>query len=141
MVQAQQFGLDDVGGALAQRGHGRGDLGHPLSGQVGGDFGGDEVAGGFGVGRCGPGRRLALHAVHVDHPDAGQPGYRRVDVARHAQVADHQRCVVAAAGGQRVVNVGQRHHRADGAGAADHDVGVGQRGGQLVQAQSHGRRA
>ena len=56
VVEPQQFGLDDVGGPLTQRRHGRCDLGHPLSGQVVGHLRGDDRAGGLGVGRGGSGR-------------------------------------------------------------------------------------
>ena len=66
------------------------DLGHPLSGQVVGHFSGDDRAGGLGVGRRGARRRLALDAVHVDDEHAGQAGDRGIDVAGHAEVADHQ---------------------------------------------------
>ena len=80
-------------------------------------------AGGVGdVGGGGVGRRLVLDAVHVDDPDAGQTGHRRIDVARHAQVAYHQRlgCFLgftAVRARQRVMHVGQRHHRGDRPGA------------------------
>src|SRR6202012_1725773 len=50
VVQSEQFGLDDVGGTLAQRGDRRRDFSHPLSGQVGRDFGGNEATRGLGVG-------------------------------------------------------------------------------------------
>ena len=131
VVQAEQLRFDHVGGSLAQRRHRRGDLGHPLPHQIAGNFGRHDVAGGVDVGGRGMGRRFVLHAVHVDDPDAGQSGHRRIDVARHAQVADHQRMgrFVAARGGQRVVHIGQRDHGAHRPRAADHHVGIRQRVG------------
>jgi len=114
-----------AGGALAQRGDRRGDLGHPLTGQVAGDLGGDDGAGGVGVGGRGARRRLTLDAVHVDDDHVGQPGHRGVHVARHPEVADHE-LLGGVHVGHAAVHIGQRDDRADRAGATDHDIGIGQ---------------
>ena len=50
-------------------------------------------------------------------------------------------CCGSSAVRQPAVHVGQRHHRAHRAGTADHDVGVGQRGGQIVEREGVGRDA
>ena len=140
VVQTQQLGLDHVGGPLAQGGHRRGDLSHPLPCQVSGNFVRHDVASGVDVGGGGVSRGFPLHPVHIDDPDAGQPGHRRVDIPRHPQVAHHQRVgrFVAARGRQRIVHIGQRNHRADRPGAADHDVGRRQCVGQPVEGQRLG---
>ncbi len=133
-VEAQQFGLDDLRRALTQRGDGRGDLGETLRGQVLGQFGGDDGAGGVGVGCGGTGSRIPLQRSHVEHDHLGQSGDGGFDVARQAQVADHERAVrLALRRREGAVRVGERDDGTDRAGTGDQDVGLGHRVGEVVE--------
>ena len=135
VIQPQQLSLDNVSGPLPQRRHGRGDLGHALGGQIRSNLGGDDAAGSLGIGRGGPGRRFALHPIHIDDRHTGQSGDGGVDIARHAEITHHQRLSEFVAGGcgQCMVDVSQGHHRPDRTGAADRQVGCRQRSRQLIE--------
>ncbi len=140
VVQPQQFGVDEVGGALTKSGDRGGHLGDPLAGQIGRDFLRHDLPGRLGVVGGGAGRGLALHTLHVHDHHPGQAGYGGVDVARHAEVAQNQGlCVfVAVRIGERVMDVGERDDGPHRAGATDHQIGAGECGGKLIE--GHGAR-
>ncbi|SHU82622.1 Uncharacterised protein [Mycobacteroides abscessus subsp. abscessus] len=128
-VQAQQLGLDNFCGALTQRGDRRGDLRHPLAGQVPGDLVVDDLTSSTRIVGRRAGGRLTLDALHVHHDHAGQPGHRRVDIARHAQITEDQ--LTAAL--QGVVHISQGDHRPDRTGTGHHHIGLSQGLVQVVQ--------
>ena len=135
VLESQQFGVHHLGSPPAQRGDGRGDLRHPLTRQVRGNLGRDDLAGGIGVGGGGPRRGFALETFHVDHADSGQSGDGGVDIARHSEVAEHQwlGALIALRTGQGVMHIGQRHHRPHRPGTTDCQVGGRERRRQLVE--------
>ena len=82
-------------------------------------------------------RRLTLDAVHVDDENPGKARYRGVDVARHAEVADHQLFGLLTVG-KAAMHVGERDDGPHRAGAADDDVGIGEHRRQVVEREGVG---
>jgi hypothetical protein len=132
-VEAQELGVDHVGGAAAQRGDRGGDLGGALGREVGLRLRDTSSCARATAMPRAPSPSRVCSVARSIRRTSGQRGDGGVDVVRQPEVADRERAPVAGHHGL------DGHHRADRARAGHQQVSGRDLGGERLERGPRGR--